>query len=154
MRDEFVFKGQTLHPGDIIAFTTSIVPLPEVQAVVIAVHDGVLEVMSTLLAPFQHSGHFAENNVGQLLVICEAEEAIPRETRGKFSRGQAVRTSVHDRHHDRLAEFRSVTGNVLAAFDGVVVMRCADGQLVTGGIDFFFAAGGVPLPEAFAARIP
>ena len=124
------FKGVFLETGDFVAFQTNAVPLPEVQAVVIRVKNGVLEVMSTVLTPFQHGGKFTEDEIGQIMVVHTADVAIPQESRGKnFAKNQKVSVEIKggEIHH----------GEVVAAFDGVVVARQNDGQLITGGASFF-----------------
>ena len=101
-------------------------------ATVIDVQNGVLEVMSTILVPFQHGGKFTEDEVEQIVVVYPADVAIPQESRGKgFSKNQRVSVVVRDggRHE----------GEVVAAFDGVVVARKSDGQLITGGASHFKA---------------
>lgn len=119
------FKGVTLEVGDYIAFTSDQVPLPHVEAAVIAVKDGVLEVLSTFLVPFQHSGLFMEEQVKNLEVIHPAEIAIPQESRGRrFAKGQEVLINLQG--HD-------VRAKVVSAFDGVVVARNGEDMLITAG---------------------
>ena len=123
------FLGITLKQGDIISLTAKSVPLSEVQVAVIAVKDGVLEVMSTLLAPFKHSGLFKEADVTSISVILPAEEAIPRESRGKqFKKGQHVSCDIKGEKHE---------GFVIAAFDGIVSAQRVDGEYLTGGANHF-----------------
>jgi len=123
------FKGLPLESGDIVAFTTTSVLLPEVQATVIEVKDGVLEVLSTLLLPYKHIGRFKEEEVGQIELIYPAKIAVPRESgQKKFQKDQSVSTLVGKVSHQ---------GKVIAAFDGLVVARQDDGQLITGGASFF-----------------
>ena len=118
-----------IEVGDHIAFQAKDIPLPHVEAAVITVHqDGVLEVMSTLLAPFQHGGRFKEEEVGELTVVRTADEAIPLESRGKFTKGASVSVRVGDDTH---------VGQVIAAFDGIVSAQQADGEYITGGTSFF-----------------
>ena len=127
-----IFKGQQLETGDFVAFQTKAVPLPEIQAAVIGVENGVLEVMSTFLTPFQHGGKFTEAEVDRIMVVYPAEVAIPQESRGKsFPRHQRVSVVVQDGEEHQ--------GKVVAAFDGVVVARKGDGQLITGGASHFNA---------------
>jgi hypothetical protein len=127
-----LFKGQNLEVGDFVAFQTRTVPLPEVQGAVIDVNGGVLEVLSTLLFPFRHSGSFTEDDVDCIMVVYLAEVAIPQESRGKgFAKHQRVGTTVRDGS----AQF----GEVIAAFDGIVVARRSDGELITGGASHFEA---------------
>jgi len=125
-----IFKNKQLGVGDYVAFQASSVPLPEVQAVVIRVEDGVLEVLSTLLIPFQHDGRFSEDEVARIEVVYPAEVAIPKESRGKgFSKNQYVSVRFKDGSVCR--------GRVVAAFDGLVVARREDDELVTAGSSFF-----------------
>mgnify|MGYP001178346980 CR=1 FL=1 len=127
-----IFKNLQLETGDFVSFQTKSVPLPEVQAAVIGVEDGVLEVMSTLLAPFQHNGKFTEDEVGRIMIVYPSAVAIPRESRGKnFSRHQKVSVTVKGGKKHR--------GEVVAAFDGIVVARRSDGELITGGASHFNA---------------
>jgi len=124
-----LFKGQQLETGDFVAFQSKTVPLPEVQAAVIGIENGVLEVMSTLLAPLNHSGKFTEDDVDRIIVIYPAEVAIPQESRGKgFQKHQKVSFIIQGEEYQ---------GKIVAAFDGVVVARKSDGQLITGGVSQF-----------------
>lgn len=126
------FKDKDLGVGDFVAFQTASVPLSEVQAAVIRVEDGVLEVLSTLLVPFQHNGRFTEEEVDMIEVIYPAEVAIPQESRGKrFAKGQHVSVELRDKSTEQ--------GNVIAAFDGLIVAQREDGELITGGANFFNA---------------
>ena len=123
------FLGITLNTGDIVSLTAKSVPLPEVQVAVITVKDGELEVMSTLLAPFRHSGLFKEADVTSINVILPAEDAIPRESRGKkFKKGQHVSCDIKGEKHE---------GFVIAAFDGIVSAQRIDGEYLTGGANHF-----------------
>lgn len=127
-----IFKGRQLETGDFVVLQTEAVPLPEVQAAVIGVENDVLEVISTILVPFQHGGKFTEDEVDQIIVVYPAEVAIPQESRGKsFSKHQRVSVIVQggEKHQ----------GMVVAAFDGVVVARKSDGKLITGGASHFNA---------------
>ena len=127
-----IFKGQKLEVGDFVAFQTKSVPLSEVQAAVINVEDGVLEVLSTMLVPFQHGGKFTEDEVDQVLVVYQAEVAIPQESRGKrFSKNKKVSVVVQGGNR--------YEGEVVASFDGIVVARRSDGELITGGASHFTA---------------
>lgn len=133
-KGKMTFRGQELEIGDFVAFTTPTVPFPEVQAVVIDVENGVLEVMSTLIAPFHHSGKFTEDEVVRIMVVYSAEVAIPQESRDKnFRKGERV--VVHAQRVD--GEMTYVIGYVVAAFDSVIVARRTDGQLITGGSTHF-----------------
>jgi len=125
-----IFKNQKMETGDFVAFKTKAVPLPEVQAAVISVENGVLEVLSTILLPFKHGGKFTEAEVDQIMVVYPAEVAIPQESRGKgFPKNQKVSVVIKngEKHY----------GEIVAAFDGIVVARKNDGQLITGGSMFF-----------------
>jgi len=125
-----IFKNETLEVGDYVAFQASAVPLPEVQAAVISVKNGNLEVISTLLVPFSHSGIFTEDEISKIKVIYPADITIPRESRGRsFTKGQLVS-----------AEIKGVgtkSGKVIAAFDGIVVAQKKDGELITAGAMHF-----------------
>ena len=126
---EMRFKDQQLETGDFVMFETDIFPLLEFQAVVIDIKNGVLEVMSTLLAPFQHSGKFTEAEVDRIRVVYPAEVAITQES--GFRRYQRVSVVFQGCEEHQ--------GEVVAAFDGVVVARKGDGQLITGGASHFSA---------------
>lgn len=126
-----VFKGLEMETGDFVAFQTKVVPLPEVQAVVIDVENGVLEVMSTILTVFKCGGKFRDDQVDRIMVVYKADVAIPQESRGKnFPKHQRVSVVVKGKEY---------FGIIIAAFDGVVVMRGDDGQLITGGASFYNA---------------
>ena len=128
-----IFKNQELEIGDLVVFESKSIPLPEVQASVIGVENGVLEVLSSFLVPFQHDGRFTENEVIRIMVASPSKIAIPQESGSKkFSKHQSV-TAV-------LQDGRKHQGKVIAAFDGVVVARKDDGQLITGGASFFDVA--------------
>ncbi len=119
-----IFKNQKLESGDFVAFKTKSVPISEVRAAVVAVEDGVLAVISTMLKPFQHNGNFTEEEVEQIVVVYPAEVAIPQESRGKgFYKNQRVSAIVRGKEHE---------GKILAAFDGIVVAR-ESGQLIIVG---------------------
>jgi hypothetical protein len=125
-----LFKNIEVNTGDIVSLQASSVPLSEVQGTVIDVKEGVLETMSTLLAPFKHSGLFNEDEVSKIKVICSAEIAIPRESGGKgFTKGAYVATQVEGKGVQ--------TGRVVAAFDGVVVAQREGGEFIVGGSSFF-----------------
>ncbi len=127
-----IFKNVALSAGDFIAFKTPSVPLQEVQAAVINVEDGKLEVMSTLLAPFQHSGIFTEAEVGEIIVVYPASISIPQESgKKKFIKDQKVSIS--------LKNGTTACGCVVAAFDGVVAARTNEGIFIVGGASFFTA---------------
>lgn len=127
-----IFKAVEVEVGDFVSFQTRVVPLPEVQAAVIGVVDGVLEVISTILVPFQHSGQFTEADVDQIIVVYPSAVAIPRESRGRgFTKNQRVAATLKDGTERQ--------GEVIAAFDGIVVARKSDGQLFTGGAMHFYA---------------
>ena len=119
------FKGVELEIGDHIAFETSEVPLPHVEAAVMGVKDGILDVFSTLLVPFQHSGFFSEDSVGEIEIVRKAKEAIPS-------------TSPFEKDQEVTCEVKGTTrrGFVIAAFDGIVVMKSGD-DFVTAGADLF-----------------
>ena len=115
----FVFKGVTLMPGDHIAFRTSKIPLPHVEAAVTHVdEDGRLHVFSTLLAPFAHikdNGIFSLDEVGEIEVVYSGDVAVPMQARNVALRhGQRVKATIRDG--------RTFVGILLAAFDGIVTM--------------------------------
>lgn len=127
-----IFKSVEVGTGDFVSFQARTVPLPEVQAAVVEVADGVLEVMSTILAPFQHNGKFTEAEVDRIMVVYPAAIAIPQESRGRgFSQSQMVSAVLSDGKEHR--------GEVIAAFDGIVAARQSDGQLFAGGAMHFHA---------------
>jgi hypothetical protein len=74
------FKGIEVQLGDFIIFTSPTVPLPEVQAEVIDVTEGVLKVGCVFLGLFRHDGHFTEEEVEQLVVVKSFEETISMES--------------------------------------------------------------------------
>ena len=124
-----IFKGKKIGVGDFIAFRTTAVLLPEVQAVVIRVEkNGVLEVLSTLLIPFGHNGRFHEKEITELIIVYKASDVIPRESRKNFRKGQLVSTCAHGKKE---------TGRVVAAFDGIIVAKHSSGTFITGGASFF-----------------
>ncbi len=124
-----VFKSVVLEVGDFVAFTATSVPLPEVQAAVVDVEDGVLEVMSTLLKPFQHSGKFREDEVGEIMVVYPAAIAIPQESGREDFAPQRRATCVF--------EGRQYEGRIMAAFSGWVYMQADDGTPLTGSPNHF-----------------
>lgn len=112
-----------MKTGDIIEFTSSEIPLPVIQAaVIVADHPDYIEIMSTLLVPFKRSGKFKRDAINILGVVCEAKDAIARET--GFDAGEKVTCDIG-------------SGVVIAGFDGILVARTEDGQLITGGSSFF-----------------
>jgi hypothetical protein len=119
------FKGLELSPGDHIAFEADSVPLPHIEAVVLKVADESLTVLSTHLAALGIRGTFKASEVGQIAVLHPAKVAVPRGSRERrFTPEQRVAVTV--RGH-------KFAGNVIAAFDGLVVMRNAEGKFITGG---------------------
>jgi|GEM_PF-2934512 len=122
------YKGVDVNVGDFVALRSKSVPLPEVQAAVIDVeHDGNrLVVISSFLVPFQHNGEFPSDDVTDFMVLYPAEQAIPLETREKaFQKDQRVFATIRGERME---------GGVIAAFDGMVLARRDDGQLITAGI--------------------
>lgn len=113
--------------GDFIAFQSSDVPLPEVQAVVIEDNGDTVEVLSTLLVPFQHSGTFKRSEMKNLMLVYPAGVAVPRESRRDWRRGQLLRVTK--------GPHENVVAPLLAAFDGVCVCKVPDfhGKWLTGG---------------------
>lgn len=127
-----IFQNLQVEVGDIVALRSTKVPLPEFQAAVIRVTDGVLEVLSTMLVPFRHNGDFAECDIERIEIVRSAAEAIPRESRGNsLAKDQRVSVVTGDG--------RSHQGMVIAAFDGIVVARSDAGELITGGASRFIA---------------
>ena len=117
--------------GDIIEFSSPEVPLPYVQAVVIEETPDHIEVMSTLLVPFQHSGTFQRDRINIAGVVCPASEAIKRET--GFDEGELLTCNIGK-------------GRAVAGFDGIVVIQREDGELITGGSSHF---SRVPATEGY-----
>ena len=133
---KMTFKNVELATGDLVEFVSGSIPVPSIPAVVIDVKDGVLEVMSTFLVIFQHSGKFTPDEVLAIEVILPAAFAIPQESRGRnFTQFQKVTTSVNG---------QECQGKVIAAFDGIVVAQQEDGELVSGGALRFEAAPTAP----------
>lgn len=116
-----------MNRGDIVQIRASDVPLPEFPAVVINVTATQLEVMSTLLAPFQHSGKFNLNDI-ETITVHPAEGAVEKET--GFPLGAHCRTRVKVG-----GSFQE--GKAIAGFDGVLVIERADGELITGSKSYF-----------------
>ena len=88
-----------------------------------------LEIMSTQLAFCQHNGIFTKDQIRTIHLVHKAEQAIPLESRGRnFKKHERVATIVKG---------SDVTGLVVAAFDGMVVIRTDSGLTVTGGAMFF-----------------
>jgi hypothetical protein len=120
-----------LETGDIISFQSDDVPLPEVQAVVIEDNGEVIQVMSTLLVPFRHSGDFERSKIRNLTVIRSAGEAVPLESRRGWRRGQMLKVIK--------GPYATTFSYLVAAFDGICVCR-SNRQWLTGG-----ASGFVPV---------
>ncbi len=121
----FTFKGVALLRGDFVAMRTRTLPLPEVQAAVMEVKDGVLDVFSTMLAIFQHNGLFTEDEVIEIKVVYPAAEAIPRESRGKnFAQHERVAAVINGTRYE---------GRVVAACDGIIAVHTDDGQTFSSG---------------------
>ena len=119
-----IFMDVEIEVGDMVSIISPTVPLPHIPASVIDVEDGVLKVMSTLLVPFQHSGKFSRQDVSDFEVMAKAEHTIPREARNfDFRKHTLVETTIQG---------RCVQGQIIAAFDGVVVAKSGSGKLVTG----------------------
>ncbi|HSR54125.1 MAG TPA: hypothetical protein VLV83_25125 [Acidobacteriota bacterium] len=129
-----IFKNIEINPGDHVAFRTSpsVIPLPHMEAAVVEVKDGRLEVFSTLLVPYRHSGFFSEEEVLEIEVFRPADEAVKMGSRGKFERGQRIACTIEKEGR--------VECTLYAAFDGVVSGWTDDGVNVTGGINQFEAA--------------
>lgn len=120
------YKGVEVNIGDFVVFRSKSVPLPEVQAAVIDVENDTLVVISSFLVPFQHNGEFPADDVTDIIVVYGAEQAIPQETRDRaFKKDQRVFATIRGERME---------GGVIAAFDGMVVARRDDGQLITGGV--------------------
>lgn len=116
-----------MKPGDIIQMQSNEIPLPEFSAAVIAVDENNLEILSTLIVPFQHGGKFKRSEI-RTMVTCPAEEAVERET--GFKLGTVVRT--------RLRDGSEVICKAFAGFNGILVGVRDDGRFVTGGSSFWF----------------
>lgn len=133
MFDSFQFKGIALTPGDRLSLVAKSVPVPCFQASVVSGDDTRIEVISTQLAIFRHSGTFTADDVEMVVVDYPGAEAIPLESRrDDLYLGQAVKV---DGQGDDVFTVR-------AAFDGWVVASFGDDveRLVTGGSSFFQAA--------------
>lgn len=117
-----------MKTGDIIQMRAPDVPLPEFPAAVVEVSGDDLEVLSTFLVPFRHPGKFKLSRV-ETMVTCPAEQAVERET--GFPLGARCRTTLRDGSVQE--------GAAAVGFDGILVIRRDDGELVTGGRNFFTA---------------
>lgn len=116
------------EPGDYIDFRHPDVPLKEIQAAVIEDQGDNVEVMSTLLIPFKHSGIFDKARMTGTVVVHPAAVAVPQESRRDWMPGQMLTTDDDE-------------GCLVAAFDGVVACKHKSGQYLTGGVSFFKAKG-------------
>ncbi len=124
-----IFKKKKVESGDIVALKMKSVPISEVRAAVVAVEDGVLSVISTMLKPLQHNGNFTEEEVEQIVVVYPAKVAIPQESHG-FSKNQWVSAIVRGEKHK---------GKIIAAFDGIVVARHNNQLVIVGKASSFNA---------------
>lgn len=139
--DSFVFNGILMQTGDIISFSSNLLPLPgntEVQACFVQVDsDGNLHGFSTLLAPFnfKRPGIFSPDQVQNLRIVKKGEEAIQEQSRNPILKhGQRCTTSV---------EGTTFEGELLGAFDGVVTMWCDTiSNFVSGGSSHFSPVKG------------
>lgn len=116
------FKNIDVEPGDIVEIQAKSVPLESVQVAVVNVINGVLEVISTLLVPFQHNGHFPPNDVIRIMVVYPAAIAIPQNSDGKFKINQRISMSLKNGENHQ--------GVVIAAFDNIIIARDDNGNLM------------------------
>lgn len=136
MFDSFVFHNVVLTPGDRVSIAAKSVPVPCFQASIVSGDAHSLNVISTQLVVFRHSGVFPIEDVTELVLDYPAEQAVPMESRADLQYCQRVTVP-------------SVAGDqhfyVKAAFDGVVVAYdgktgSPDTSHVTGGSSFFVPA--------------
>jgi len=118
-------KNTDIKIGQMIAFLSTDLPI-EMQATVIKINKYHFEVISTLLVPFKHDGHFQYENIKKFQIIREAEKSVPLETKGKFN--YLDRVLCIDRSD------RKELGTIIAGFDGLAVAAIDDS-------DFFLVAG-------------
>jgi hypothetical protein len=119
------FKGLELFPGDHIVFEAPGVPLSHIEAAVTKVDDDTLEVLCPVLAALGEPSVFTASEIGKIAVLRAAEDAVPRGSRERrFAPRQKVVANI--RGH-------AIAGEVVAAFEGIIVIRNAEGHHVRGG---------------------
>ena len=122
----FYFKGREVGTGDIIALRSWLIQPEEVHAVVIDFDQNprkkMLWVMSTDLMLGNNDEKFAEDDVVWINLICPAQLAVRTETQPKrFNQNQMVSAVVRGVRHQ---------GQVIAALNGVAVVRKSDGSML------------------------
>lgn len=142
MYQHFTFHGVELNTGDTVQVIAGSVPLPFEAAVVAYDRENdVLEVISTQLAIFQHSGKFPSSDVVRIEVSLAYTQGVSMQAREPLHRGQYCRVTV--------GGVGEVVARVAAAVDGVVYGHIVDdggpmdGEDVTGGSRFWEP---LPLP--------
>ena len=122
-----MFKGKKLNTGDIVSFKTYSNPLREEKAAVITAKDGVLKVLGKTKIPFHHFAVFSEDDFKEIDFYKSAEIAIPIESE-KFCKDQDV--FILTQNSDGYDNY--IKGSVVAAFDGLVVIKKSSGDLFIG----------------------
>ena len=115
------------QPGDMVQIRSKEVPLPEFPASVVAIDDTTLEVLSTILVPFHHSGKFKLAEI-EYIVVYPAEVAVEQET--GFKVGTDIQTRLP-------VDGKVRVGTAHCGFDRILVIKLPDGQLLTGGASHF-----------------
>ena len=119
------FKGLDLSPGDYVVFEAPRVPLSHIEAAVTKVDEDTLEVLCPVLATLGEPSVFKASEIGNIAILRAAEDAVPRGSRERrFAPAQKVVANI--RGH-------AITGEVVAAFEGIIVIRDAEGHHVRGG---------------------
>ncbi len=127
----FTFKGVQIQTGDRVAISTPTIPLPcSIDACFTHIdEDGNLNVFSTLLVPFKHSGIFKENEIEEIKVTLPAEKAALMESRNEnLKHGMQVYCLIRD---------EQMEGQLIGAFDGIVAAITPEGKFITGGSKHF-----------------
>lgn len=127
-----IFKGIEIGVGDLIGFTTTVLPIPrsaEITAAVIEVKEETIEVMSTQLVLFGYGGIFEKEEIDNIRIIKRAEESIPEQSGSfaKFKKGDLVSAIV---------DGKKLQGRVIAAYDGIIVALQDNGECLTSGAYF------------------
>ena len=123
-------KGVEVEVGDFVAFRTPVIPLPEIQAGVYEVKDGMFWSISPLFIPWRHNGKFTPDEVDEIMVVYPAEVAVKQESHGRFNLGDRVVATqpLHEGDH--------IEGRVVGAFGGVVVVKNDEGY-APGGSNYW-----------------
>ncbi len=132
----YSFHDVTLQTGDVVSFQAvkSSAPSQQLQGAVIEVtEDGLLSVFSPyMFSVFGLPGDticFKAENVSDLQVICRAAEAVPLQSgRRAFALNERVATMVEQNQYE---------GNVIAAFDQILVVCVGDEGSIRGGAPHF-----------------